>query len=91
MASLLQAACVGQDEKCGYASMGLSTCCCPTCVTMQGFDEYMNLVLEEAEEVSMKKGSRKQLGMVCSNKAFACTIDLQTPIVLHLLCSISWP
>eukprot|EP00884_Botryococcus_braunii_P011346 jgi/Botrbrau1/20211/Bobra.31_1s0008.1 len=30
-----------------------------------GFDEYMNLVLEEAEEVSMKKkSSRKQLGRI---------------------------
>ena len=44
----------------------LITSCCVTCVTMQGFDEYMNLVLEDAEEVSMKKGSRKQLGMSCS-------------------------
>ena len=29
---------------------------------MQGFDEYMNLVLDEAEEVSMKRKSRKALG-----------------------------
>ena len=28
----------------------------------QGFDEYMNLVLEDAEELSMKKKSRKALG-----------------------------
>lgn len=28
----------------------------------QGFDEYMNLVLEDAEEVSMKKKTRKALG-----------------------------
>ncbi|KAK9229758.1 hypothetical protein WN944_022724 [Citrus x changshan-huyou] len=28
----------------------------------QGFDEYMNLVLDEAEEVSVKKKSRKPLG-----------------------------
>ncbi|KAK9232616.1 hypothetical protein WN943_022864 [Citrus x changshan-huyou] len=27
-----------------------------------GFDEYMNLVLDEAEEVSVKKKSRKPLG-----------------------------
>ncbi|KAG6414111.1 hypothetical protein SASPL_126829 [Salvia splendens] len=29
-----------------------------------GFDEYMNLVLDEAEEVNIKKNSRKQLGLV---------------------------
>lgn len=28
----------------------------------QGFDEYMNLVLDEAEEVSVKFKSRKALG-----------------------------
>ena len=30
----------------------------------QGFDEYMNLVLDAAEEVDMKKGSRKALGRI---------------------------
>lgn len=30
--------------------------------TTQGFDEYMNLVLDDAEEVSMKKKTRKALG-----------------------------
>lgn len=30
----------------------------------QGFDEYMNVVLEEAEEVYAKKGIRKQLGRI---------------------------
>ncbi|KAK9785253.1 hypothetical protein WJX73_001181 [Symbiochloris irregularis] len=29
-----------------------------------GFDEYMNLVLDEAEEVYIKKGHRKQLGRI---------------------------
>jgi len=29
-----------------------------------GFDEYMNLVLDEAEELSMKKKSRKALGRI---------------------------
>ena len=29
---------------------------------VQGFDEYMNLVLDEAEEVSMKRKTRKPLG-----------------------------
>ncbi|KAG2426708.1 hypothetical protein HYH02_014748 [Chlamydomonas schloesseri] len=29
-----------------------------------GFDEYMNLVLDEAEEVSMKRKTRKTLGRI---------------------------
>ncbi|CAM6102121.1 unnamed protein product [Calypogeia fissa] len=29
-----------------------------------GFDEYMNLVLEDAEEVSLKKKTRKPLGRI---------------------------
>ncbi|KAJ7962704.1 Small nuclear ribonucleoprotein E [Quillaja saponaria] len=29
-----------------------------------GFDEYMNLVLDDAEEVSVKKKSRKSLGRI---------------------------
>ncbi|KAK1571670.1 hypothetical protein Q3G72_021032 [Acer saccharum] len=29
-----------------------------------GFDEYMNLVLDEAEEVNVKKNSRKTLGRI---------------------------
>lgn len=28
----------------------------------QGFDEYMNLVLDDAEEVNIKKKSKKSLG-----------------------------
>ena len=31
-------------------------------VCAQGFDEYMNLVLDDAEEVSNKKGTRKSVG-----------------------------
>ena len=30
---------------------------------MQGFDEYMNMVLDEAEEVHMRKAHRKPLGV----------------------------
>ena len=30
----------------------------------QGFDEYMNLVLDDAEELSMKKKTRKPLGRI---------------------------
>ncbi|XP_042990589.1 small nuclear ribonucleoprotein E-like isoform X3 [Carya illinoinensis] len=29
-----------------------------------GFDEYMNLVLDDAEEVNVKKKSRKSLGRI---------------------------
>ncbi|KIZ01191.1 hypothetical protein MNEG_6772 [Monoraphidium neglectum] len=29
-----------------------------------GFDEYMNLVLDDAEEVSIKRNSRKPLGRI---------------------------
>ena len=32
------------------------------CLFGQGFDEYMNLVLDEAEEVHMKSKNRKTLG-----------------------------
>ena len=30
----------------------------------QGFDEYMNLVLDDAEELSIKKKTRKALGRI---------------------------
>ena len=39
---------------------------------MQGFDEYMNLVLDEAEEVSLKRKSRKPLGTSCSICSLLC-------------------
>lgn len=29
---------------------------------LKGFDEYMNLVLDEAEELNVKKNTRKPLG-----------------------------
>ncbi len=31
---------------------------------MQGFDEYMNLVLEDASEVDLKKKTTKSLGRI---------------------------
>ncbi|NWU04279.1 RUXE protein, partial [Urocynchramus pylzowi] len=31
---------------------------------LQGFDEYMNLVLDDAEEIHSKTKSRKQLGRI---------------------------
>ena len=33
-------------------------------VVAQGFDEYMNLVLDDAEELSIKKKTRKALGRI---------------------------
>ena len=30
----------------------------------QGFDEYMNLTLDDAEELDLKKKTRKQLGRI---------------------------
>lgn len=54
---------------CLYDSWGKSGAAEPTgvdpqsCADAQGFDEYMNLVLDEAEEVSVKKKTaRKPLG-----------------------------
>jgi small nuclear ribonucleoprotein E len=32
--------------------------------TILGFDEYMNLVLDDAEELQVKKKTRKQLGRI---------------------------
>lgn len=32
--------------------------------TFQGFDEYMNLVLDEAEEVHLKSKTRKPIGII---------------------------
>lgn len=37
---------------------GFLYCLC----VLQGFDEYMNLVLEDAEEINIKKNTRKSLG-----------------------------
>lgn len=34
----------------------------PLLPSSQGFDEYMNLVLDDAEEVNKKKGTRKTVG-----------------------------
>jgi hypothetical protein len=55
------------------ASPGLRNCeslCICSCSMhgllpgLQGFDEYMNLVLDEAEEVSIKRKTRKPLGRI---------------------------
>ena len=43
-----------------------------------GFDEYMNLVLDEAEELSIKKKTRKELGRVLL-KGDNITLMMATP------------
>ncbi|KAL4586877.1 hypothetical protein LXL04_011522 [Taraxacum kok-saghyz] len=48
---------------------------------MDGFDEYMNLVLDEAEEVSIKKKTRKPLGRILlkgDNITLMMNFSLQT-------------
>ena len=35
----------------------------PVCV--QGFDEFMNLVMDGAEEIYLKNNNRRQIGMLC--------------------------
>ena len=35
-----------------------------TKLIIQGFDEYMNLVLDNAEEVHLKKNTRKPVGRI---------------------------
>lgn len=42
-----------------------------------GFDEYMNLVLDEAEEISIKKETRKPLGRILLK---GDTITLMQPV-----------
>jgi small nuclear ribonucleoprotein E len=42
-----------------------------------GFDEYMNLVLDEAEEISIKKETRKALGRILLK---GDTITLMQPV-----------
>jgi len=32
--------------------------------SLQGFDEYMNMVVDDAEEVSAKRGDRKRVGRI---------------------------
>ena len=40
------------------------TRCILTIFSLSGFDEYMNLVLDNATECHMKRGTRKQLGRI---------------------------
>ena len=43
-----------------HSCLHVFVCMCITFI--KGFDEFMNLVLDEAEEVSVKRASRKPLG-----------------------------
>ena len=52
-----------------------------THVRVQGFDEYMNLVLDEAEEVSMKRKSRKPLGAPALHRLPAATTCLHQSVL----------
>lgn len=45
-----------------YWMLKSQTCTCKAYYIFQGFDEYMNLVLDDAEEVHMKTKNRKPLG-----------------------------
>ena len=38
----------------------------------QGFDEYMNIVLEDAEEISLKRKTRKSLGALLLLSSHGC-------------------
>ncbi|OXB84489.1 UNVERIFIED_CONTAM: hypothetical protein H355_010916 [Colinus virginianus] len=54
-----------------------------------GFDEYMNLVLDDAEEIHSKTKSRKQLGTLsclCSLNAVRAGWEslVKTPTCLHV-------
>ena len=46
----------------------------PASLAWQGFDEYMNLVLDEAEELSLKKKTKKALGTAraCQTSNWRC-------------------
>uniref|UniRef100_A0A8C5TUZ1 Small nuclear ribonucleoprotein E n=1 Tax=Malurus cyaneus samueli TaxID=2593467 RepID=A0A8C5TUZ1_9PASS len=48
-----------------------------------GFDEYMNLVLDDAEEIHSKTKSRKQLG----RDKGTVTLTMMQPSILMFTCS----
>ena len=43
---------------------------------LQGFDEYMNLVLDDAEELNVKKKTKKSLGKSICSSTFLCCVLL---------------
>ncbi|CAH2221274.1 small nuclear ribonucleo E [Pelobates cultripes] len=51
-----------------------------------GFDEYMNLVLDDAEELHLKTKSRKQLGEYFNSKpgSLSCLFHFIDLFLLHL-------
>ncbi|KAH1255334.1 Small nuclear ribonucleoprotein E [Glycine max] len=52
-----------------------------------GFDEYMNLVLDDAEEVNVKKKSRKTLGRILL-KGDNITLMMNTHLTYRVLSSM---
>ena len=50
---------------------------------MQGFDEFMNLVLDEAEEIFVKANSRKKIGMMQLRKLSYFTLFVKGRILLR--------
>jgi hypothetical protein len=55
-------------------------------VALQGFDEYMNVVLDDAEELSIKKKSRKALGRILL-KGDNITLMMSAYAPLHIMSS----
>ena len=54
---------------------------------VQGFDEYMNLVLDDAEEVSVKRKTRKAVGELPALLERSHTSDILRPEVTSALCN----
>lgn len=54
---------------------------------VQGFDEYMNLVLDDAEEVSVKRKTRKAVGELPALLERSHTSDSLRPEVTSALCN----
>lgn len=61
----------------------------PLCVK-QGFDEYMNVVLDDAEEIHLKRNQRKQLGTksCASFFIFFKCVSLDRSLILLTLTSM---
>ncbi|KAL6189120.1 hypothetical protein ACLB2K_040510 [Fragaria x ananassa] len=57
-----------------------------------GFDEYMNLVLDDAEEVSIKKNTRKTLGRILlkgDNITLMMNTRILSPLTVFLMDTVS--
>ena len=60
---------------------------------LQGFDEYMNLVLDEGEEVHLKTKTRKTLGKYILSKRRASRLAQLSPgqnLPLRNLACLEW-